>query len=209
MPESGTRTSYHHGALREELISACIALIESEGIGAVSLRRVAREAGVSPGAPYHHFADRAALLTAIAVRGAQQLERDLRQARADAPTPVRALAQLIEAYVRFAREHTAYLRLMYRPELATPEKDPEAAAATNAALQILTEVVRDCQRAGTAPTGDPEPLVLMVWAIATGIATLWLDGPLEGHCQSIDIAPEVLTRQVTTLLENLLTMSRG
>jgi AcrR family transcriptional regulator len=62
------RTSYHHGALREGLITACVALIENEGIGAVSLRRVAREAGVSPGAPYHHFADRSALLTAISVR---------------------------------------------------------------------------------------------------------------------------------------------
>ena len=63
MPGAQTRTSYHHGALRDELIRACVALIEAEGIGAVSLRRVAREAGVSPGAPYHHFADRSALLT--------------------------------------------------------------------------------------------------------------------------------------------------
>src|SRR6266516_4727923 len=96
MPGAQTRTSYHHGALRDELIRACVALIEAEGIGAVSLRRVAREAGVSPGAPYHHFADRSALLAAITVRGFELLERQLREARAQAPNAVRALGALIE-----------------------------------------------------------------------------------------------------------------
>src|SRR5829696_3904641 len=62
MSADRTRASYHHGSLRETLVRACLDLIRAEGIGAVSLRRVAREAGVSPGAPYHHFADRAALL---------------------------------------------------------------------------------------------------------------------------------------------------
>src|SRR5436853_7367638 len=81
MPGAQTRTSYHHGALRDELIKVCVALIEAEGIGAVSLRRVAREAGASPGAPYHHFADRAALLAAIAMEGHGVLEGQVRPAR--------------------------------------------------------------------------------------------------------------------------------
>src|SRR5215468_2775580 len=105
MPPVQTRASYHHGALRDELIKACVALIEAEGIGAVSLRRVAREAGVSPGAPYHHFADRAALLAAITVRGSALLEQELRQARQQAPAPVKALGALIETYVRFAADN--------------------------------------------------------------------------------------------------------
>ena len=78
MSPSEARSTYHHGALREELIDTSLALIEAEGIGAVSLRRVAREAGVSPGAPYHHFADRAALLTTIAARGYEQLIAEFR-----------------------------------------------------------------------------------------------------------------------------------
>src|SRR6185437_9437420 len=85
-PSAPARETYHHGALREELITASLALIAAEGIGAVSLRRVAREAGVSPGAPYHHFADRSALLAAITVRGSALLEQSLRAARQDAPT---------------------------------------------------------------------------------------------------------------------------
>jgi AcrR family transcriptional regulator len=85
-------------------------LIESEGIGAVSLRRVAREAGVSPGAPYHHFADRAELLNTIAARGYEELTRAMREARESAASPVEELGAMIERYVRFAREHTAYHR---------------------------------------------------------------------------------------------------
>src|SRR3954468_18569644 len=99
VPATPARDSYHHGALREELLTACVALIEAEGIGAVSLRRVAREAGVSPGAPYHHFADRAALLAAISVRGYELLEVRLRQARREAPTAAAALRAIVEAYV--------------------------------------------------------------------------------------------------------------
>src|SRR5436309_10242858 len=146
MPGAQTRTSYHHGALREELITACVALVEAEGVGAVSLRRVAREAGVSPGAPYHHFADRSALLAAIAVRGHELLERDLRRARQEAPTAVRALGAMVETYVRFAREHPAHLHLMLRSELWQPEHHPEAHTAGEAAIRLLTETVEECQR---------------------------------------------------------------
>src|SRR5580765_8746547 len=85
VPATPARDSYHHGALREELITASLTLIEAEGIGAVSLRRVAREAGVSPGAPYHHFADRSALLAAIALQGYEVLDGRLRSAREQAP----------------------------------------------------------------------------------------------------------------------------
>src|SRR4051794_37672270 len=170
MPGAQTRTSYHHGALRDELIRACVALIEAEGIGAVSLRRVARAAGVSPGAPYHHFADRSALLTAISKQGYQQLSEELRAARAQAADPMRALGALVETYVRYAQRQPAHFQLMFRPELCQLDKDPDASAAADQAFQVLAEVVDDCQRAGDAPAGDPAALVAMVWAIAHGIA---------------------------------------
>jgi len=198
------RTAYHHGSLRAELITACVALIEAEGIGAVSLRRVAREAGVSPGAPYHHFPDRSALLAAIAVQGQELLLERLRQTRQQAPTAARALGALVEAYVRFAREHPAHVHLMLRPELSQPDSHPETHTAGEAAIQLLTETVEDCQREGTAPPGDPNVLVGMVWALAIGIVTLWLDGPLEGRCVSLGTTPEALTTQIAALLENLL-----
>jgi AcrR family transcriptional regulator len=202
MPE--TRTSYHHGALRDELIAACVTLIETEGIAAVSLRRVAREAGVSPGAPYHHFADRSALLAAITERGHELLLERLQEARRQAPTAVRALGAVVEAYVEFARQRPAHLHLMLRPELSHAAHQPGPAAGGEPAIQLLTETVRDCQRAGTAPPGDPEPLVAAVWALAIGIVTLWLDGPLESRCVQLNTTPEALTARITAMLESLL-----
>src|SRR5690606_38896617 len=112
-----TRTSYHHGALREALLAACLRLIETEGIAAVSLRRVAREAGVSSGAPYHHFADRAALLADLATQGFHLLGAEVTVARDSAPTPLAGLTAIADAYVRFARDNPGYFRLMFRPEL--------------------------------------------------------------------------------------------
>jgi AcrR family transcriptional regulator len=209
MSPSETRSTYHHGALREELITACLALIESEGIGAVSLRRVARQAGVSPGAPYHHFADRAALLNAIAARGYEQLLADVRAAHGASASPVEALGAMIEAYVRFARAHPAYSQLMYRPELSEPRKDPATETLVNSVLQLVTDTVTECQQAGLAPPGDPVPLVTMVWSIAAGLAMLCIDGPLEHMTAERGSDVPELTAQVSALLQSMLPRTVG
>ena len=128
----------------------------------------------------------------------------MRQAQRDAVTPTRALGALIETYFNFAREHPAYLQLLLRPELSqSPKHSAQPAGA--GPLIVLTEVVEDCQRAGTAPPGDTCPLVGMVWALAIGLVTLWLDGPLEDRCTSLGTTPELLTAQISALLERLLT----
>ncbi len=178
------RSSYHHGALREELLEACVRLIEAEGIGAVSLRRVAREAGVSPGAPYHHFPDRAALLAAISVRGFEQLATDLGAARETASVFREVLLAMLVAYVDFARRHKAYFQLMFRPELSQPEKHPDARAAGDAAFAVLTDVVADCG------VSDPDGLAVSLWAFGHGLASLAIDGQLDHRgelwCTSAD-----------------------
>ncbi|WP_433761779.1 TetR/AcrR family transcriptional regulator [Nocardia sp. CA-135398] len=174
-----TRTSYHHGALRDTLLAACLRLIETEGLGAVSLRRVAREAGVSTGAPYHHFADRSALLAALAVQGFRQLGRDLADARAAVDGPLRALTALAETYVRFSQENPGYFRLMFRPELSQPDKHPDAAAAGDAAFDVLADTIADAVAAGLLPADKADTLAVMWWSLAHGMASLWLDGQLE------------------------------
>ena len=198
------RETYHHGSLREELISACLALIEAEGIAAVSLRRVARQAGVSPGAPYHHFADRAALLAAISTQGFTLLTARLEDARASAKEPAAALGALLGAYVGFAREQPAYFTLMFRPELSKPEKHPEAQAAGESALGVLVDVVADCRRAGVAAAGDPAALAAMAWALGTGLAALWSDGRLDDRKLAPDASADELAARVTALWERML-----
>jgi AcrR family transcriptional regulator len=190
------RASYHHGSLRETLVRACLDLIRAEGIGAVSLRRVAREAGVSPGAPYHHFADRAELLTAIAADGFLLLEKRITAARDGAVTPSAALRDILEAYVRFAHEQPAYFHLMFRPELAHPDKSPAAQDAVNCTFDVIGEVVAAGQREGSIPGGDPGALISALWALAHGLAALWVDGPLDGRAEHLGGSPEQLLGQV-------------
>ncbi|MFD6390856.1 TetR/AcrR family transcriptional regulator [Nocardia sp. NPDC055029] len=187
------RTRYHHGDLRATLMDACLRLIESEGLAAVSLRRVAREAGVSSGAPYHHFADRAALLSALSVDGFQQLAADLAAATAAATTPLGALTDLADAYVRFSREHPAQFRLMFRPELSEPDKHPDAHTAADAAFQILDDTVIEAVAAGVLPADRAETLAVAWWGLAHGLASLWLDGQLEKRSEQLGTqAPELV-----------------
>ncbi|MEU1546296.1 TetR/AcrR family transcriptional regulator [Nocardia sp. NPDC005745] len=178
-----TRTSYHHGALRDALLAACLRLIETEGLAAVSLRRVAREAGVSTAAPYHHFPDRAALLATLSTQGFQLLGTRLAAARAEAETPMAALTALANAYVRFSREHPAYFRLMFRPELSQPDKHPDTMGAGDAAFGVLTDAIAECVRAGALPAAEADTLAVMFWGLGHGLASLWLDGQLEKRAE--------------------------
>ncbi|WP_433685078.1 TetR/AcrR family transcriptional regulator [Nocardia sp. CA-119907] len=191
-----TRTSYHHGALRDTLLAACLRLIETEGIGAVSLRRVAREAGVSTGAPYHHFADRSALLAALSTRGFQHLASELAAARATADTPQTALTALAETYVRFSQEHPGYFRLMFRPELSQPEKHPDAMAAGDAAFEVLAATIAEGVTAGLLPADRADTLAIMWWSLAHGMASLWLDGQLEKRSRQLGTTAPTLVEDI-------------
>ena len=182
------RETYHHGSLREELVEACVRLIEVEGIAAVSLRRVAREAGVSPGAPYHHFPDRAALLSAISARGFEMLTQDLRTAVDKSPSAPRSddVARTVAAYVAFARRQPGHFQVMFRPELSEPEKHPAVQEAGDAALAVLTDLV---DRLGVA---DPHALGITLWALSHGLASLTLDGQLALKAERWDTDPDDL-----------------
>ncbi|MEV3961862.1 WHG domain-containing protein [Nocardia sp. NPDC050193] len=165
--------------MRDALLAACLRLIETEGIAAVSLRRVAREAGVSSGATYHHFADRAALLADLAAQGFRLLTEQLSAARATADSPTAGLLAVGQSYIRFAREQPGYFRLMFRPELSQPEKHPDTRAAGEAAFGVLADAVAACVTAGELPPERAEPTTLTLWALGHGLASLWLDGQLD------------------------------
>ena len=189
---SVTRTSYHHGALRETLLTATLELIEAEGIGAVSLRKVARAAGVSPGAPYHHFPDRAALLTALSDEGFGRLATQLAEAHDAAPTPTEALRAILTEYVEFAKANPAFFRLMFRPELTNGAES--AAAAT--AYAVLEDTLDECL-AGTGRT-DRDVLAITLWSLAHGFASLWLDGQLAHRTDDPDGLADRVTALVTS-----------
>lgn len=204
-----SRTSYHHGALRDALLAACLRLIETEGIASVSLRRVAREAGVSSGAPYHHFADRAALLADLATQGFRKLAEQLTAARSAAPSPTAALAAVVQSYVGFAREQPGYFRLMFRPELSQPEKHPDTRAAGEAAFGVLTDAVAACATAGDLPPERAETTTLTLWALGHGLASLWLDGQLDKRGVLLGTTPTALIDSVLDNITGIVTLESG
>jgi AcrR family transcriptional regulator len=161
------------------VLDASLALVEEGGVGALSMREVARRARVTHGAPYHHFADRAAILADLAEEGFSLLTREMSAAMTEQPAGSIARFEACGlAYFRFATGHPAYMRIMFRPELAAPRDHPRVDAAARGAMGLLVACVAECQKAGSMPPGDARAVVLTSWAAIHGLASLWLDGPL-------------------------------
>jgi len=156
--------AYHHGDLRTEILRAAGNIVEAQGGAGLSLREAARRAGVSHNAPYRHFADRDALLAALAAEGFAALDRALALAAAQGP---RARG---EAYVRFALEHPQRFRLMFDGTLRLDAHPAlrEAAARTYQGLVRAFEPLAGAQGAPTAAAA--------AWALVHGLAQLLLDG---------------------------------
>jgi len=173
MRESQTAEArpYHHGDLRRALIDAASRLLEAEGPSALSLRAVAREAGVSPAAPYHHFKDKGELLEAVAQEGWALLDAALAKAKAQAPSPQEAMNGLGVAYVCFARENPALYRVMYdtardREDLPDQMQDEEDGAYCKVRDTLI--------EAGANPedTLDIELATTAAWCSAHGLAEM-------------------------------------
>jgi len=206
-----TEKPYHHGQLRQALLTAALQLAETRGLSALTLREVARLAGVSHAAPYHHFADKSALIEALAAEGFQHLRQALQlaveQATGSAIVQLQALGM---AYVQFALVHPTEFRLMFRPELREAHTTGSASASeivgqvAQAAYQVLIEAVERCQAEGFVITGDSEPFVMTCWATMHGLATLFIDGlPGDWHeTPALHDKSGVLAQQVTAILTN-------
>ncbi len=183
--------SYHHGNLRAAVMSAALEVIAESGPGALSLRDLARRAGVSHAAPAHHFGDKTGLLTAVAVDGFTMLAAELSGTREETSS----LVELGVAYVRFATGHRAHFEVMFRPDLLDGNDESLRAAGDSAARELL---------GGVSATADRRPLAaqpyagVAAWSIVHGLATLWLSGNLAGDLAGGD--PEVAAREVAGLL---------
>jgi AcrR family transcriptional regulator len=173
-----TTSSYHHGDLRAACLRAARELLEEDGSGALSLRAVARRAGVSATAPYRHYADRDALVSAVAAEGYRELAGDLQAAR-PAPSTPEDLAEIGVAYVQFALAHPALFRVMFA-EPCDPSS-PERVAATEAINAYLHQIV-----ATTLPSADTAGMATTLWALVHGLAFLHLDGKLDSSPGSRD-----------------------
>ena len=162
------KATYHHGDLRQSLLDATLALL-AEG-QEPSLRAVARRAGVSPMAPYRHYPDKDALLTAVALRGIEALHRAVSEADAAAPAGGGLLAQG-QAYVRYAADHPVLFRLMFGP--ARPHAGGAICTASETVRQVMLH-----RLAIEAPDRFSPELAVGCWALIHGLALLVIDGLL-------------------------------
>jgi len=170
---STAKATYHHGDLRAALVDAAIDLLEESDDTELSLRAVARRAGVSPAAPYRHYADREALVSAVAAVGYRELSKRLAAAHPSPSTPEQ-LADVAIAYVQFALDRPALFRIMFT-EPCDRDND-ERVAATAAVSEYVRAIVER-----TFPDADAEALATAIWALVHGLALLHLDGKLDAH----------------------------
>lgn len=206
--------AYHHGDLRAALLKAARAAAAELGVETLTLREVARRAGVSHAAPYHHFPDKASLLRALAAAAFGELAGALRDAASSAPGSARSKLEAIgAAYVAFALDHPVEFRFMFRRDLCAlageQEGVEELKRASAAAYQVLLDAIAACQRARLNAAADPRTLALTAWSTVHGLAELLLNDP------TASLGPERSTRDaitravIGTLHDGLLRGARG
>lgn len=166
---------YHHGNLREELLTQAHALLSESGVAGISLRQVASRAGVSRTAPYHHFKDKDALLAALVARGFTELVADMRAAVDTDQAPViERFEAMGRAYVGFALREPHLYQMMFGSRMQHPEEHPHVVAVADQAFAICRDIVAEGQASGEIGGDQPLLVALAAWSTVHGLATLLL-----------------------------------
>lgn len=176
-PADGTtkpKGQWHHGDLRSSLIAWGTHILDTEGTGAMSMRAAAKLAGVSQGAPAHHFEDRNGLLAAIAAQSFREMIALRQEKLAAVPAADRRgrLRAVLLGYVEFAKKYPARFHLMFGPDLERRDAYPELVAATAESRALFTSVVLPFRNKDGRDQLDENELVFAVWAAVHGLATL-------------------------------------
>jgi AcrR family transcriptional regulator len=190
--------------VRGRVLTAAVKLIEKDGLAALSMREVARAAGVSHQAPYHYFEDRESILAAIAQEGFTVLATRLESAaRASESASVR-IETLGRIYVEFACEHPALFRVMFRPDFVDAERFPQMKRCSERAFDVLPTAIQACIAEGVPPEPSVQALMVLGWSMVHGLACLLLDGPLEQKLPELAKQRDTLIREVMTALRMMI-----
>lgn len=194
-----SRATYHHGDLPQALIAATARLIEADGPSGFGLRKVAREAGVSPAAPSHHFGDSRGLLTAVAVEGFTRLVASF-EAIDPAASPEERLREHGRRYVGVAIESPGHMAVMFRGDLID-KTNPEYLAVAPKSYESIRSAVADAM-GETADSRRVEHATKTHWAVVHGIVNLYpLTGPTltddPDVAQLVDAAVDIIAKGIT------------
>ncbi len=209
------KTGYHHGDLREALLTAAEGLLAEEGLAGLTLRACARRAGVSHAAPKHHFNDVAELLSEVSARGFDRLTAELTAARERAgDDAVERLVAVARTYVNFAREYPAQFRLMFRWDALTAEHNSLVVAAQRTFAEMTNSITIQRGEADVSPEALQERIkerglqndVLIGWSHIHGYAQLFLEGQFNGFAaeEGEDAFIERTLRESCTRLSQML-----
>jgi len=170
---------YHHGNLRRELLDEALATIRAEGVDGLTVREIGARLGVSRTALYRHFADKRALLAAVATEGFRTLREQLVRAWEDGGRGRAAFESMGAVYVRFAIANPSRYRVMFGGFVDPTAHEPELAAEAAGAFQALVDALAVLQRDAIMRADDTVKMARFVWAVVHGVAMLGIDGQLR------------------------------
>lgn len=197
-----TKENYHHGDLKNALIEAGKNLLIKKGFSSLSLRELAKEAGVSHSAPYRHFSDKTEVLTAIAETGFRDLSAAMENISGKyIDDPQKQLIESGIAYILLAVKNPEIFGLMFGGILDCPE---ELSEAGNSSFQGLVKIIENGQKAGIYKDMDSQILTLSAWSTVHGISMLINAGLLKDSVKNEDEIRELAGLICTNLLQGIL-----
>ena len=197
--------SYHKGDLRNKLISAGLEILTREGVGGLSLRMVAKKAGVSHAAPYRHFKNKEALIAAIAEEGYKKLSDSIIQSASLYPgEPELQFKEAGWGYISFALENPEHLKVMFGNFSESCVLDK------GTSLDSLIELIRNCQDENLIRDEDPLILALTTWSTVHGLALIFINNqmPETGMPANRKSRDQLARKIIDTLFEGLGVPSR-
>lgn len=193
--------SYHHGQLKETLIRAALQILKTKSPNEISLRELAREAGVSGTAPYRHFKDKNELLAAISQQGFEIMSQHLLEAIEKAgQDPLKMLNDCGLAYFKMGFEHPQHFKLMVNSEIIPCKDYPELLMSSGKSFLLVKKMVEFCQSKGLLGPGDPMTKALHCWSVVNGFTALYAAEQLEW----IGVTPENAENALRSLMSQFL-----
>jgi AcrR family transcriptional regulator len=183
--------SYHHGDLKNALIRAGIEILSREGMQALSLRYVAKRAGVSHAAPYAHFADKQALIAAIAAEGYNALYQRLAVAQNSQGDPLARLVAVAQAYVQFAIDEPDHFKITFSGVVEAEKNYPEYVEQSKRCFALVMAVVEACQANSVLEQGDARLATVSIWSCIHGFVQLLLGNQIPGALVAQYSVPEL------------------
>lgn len=195
-PQRKPRHAYHHGHLRQALLDQAVRTIQDKGVEALTLREAGARLGVSRTALYRHFADKQALLAAVAADGFRAFRDALASAWEGEGRGRAGFQAMGRAYIRFALDRPSHYRVMFGGFVAHAARDPELSVVAQGAFRVLLDAIVELQQQGKVRAGRPDAPAVFVWSSVHGLAMLAIDGQLGKPDVSMDALTAMTVERV-------------